>query len=195
MNLHELPADLPIPEDDGLAAHLIGQELPNLALPATSGLTINLSETPGWVVIYCYPMTGQPGIELPAGWNDIPGARGCTPQSCAFRDHHSEIRELGATVFGLSTQGTLYQQEMADRLHLPFAVLSDEKLEFSSALKLPTMSVGGMTLIKRLTLICHSALIYQVHYPVFPPHVDPERVITWLRKNRSTSATQTDTQQ
>lgn len=188
MSLYELPPGLPIPEDDGLSAHLIGQRLPDLVLTATSGTPINLAEVPGWVVIYCYPMTGQPGVALPNGWDNIPGARGCTPQSCAFRDHYAEIRALDAAVFGISTQHSTYQQEMSKRLHLPFAILSDEKLQFADALKVPTMTVAGMTLIKRLTLICHSSVIRHVHYPVFPPQADPERVITWLQENLETPA-------
>ncbi len=133
-------------------------------------------------MIYCYPMTGKPGAPLPEGWDDIPGARGCTPQACAFRDHHAAISNLGASVFGLSTQSSEYQREMAERLHLPFDVLSDARLDFSSALQLPTIQVAGMTLIKRLTLISYSSIIRHVHYPVFPPQEDPDRVISWLEE-------------
>lgn len=180
MSLYSLPAGLPVPEDDGAASHLTGRQLPAIALPGTSGKSIDLSRLQGWTVIYCYPMTGKPGAPLPEGWDDIPGARGCTPQACAFRDHHAAISKLGASVFGLSTQSSEYQREMAERLHLPFDVLSDARLDFSSALQLPTIQVAGMTLIKRLTLISHSSIIRHVHYPVFPPQEDSDRVISWL---------------
>lgn len=185
MSLYTLPAGLPAPEDDGTVSHLIGQRLPAIMLPSTTGKSINLSGLKGWTVIYCYPMTGQPGTPLPAGWDEIPGARGCTPQSCAFRNHHTEISKFGATIFGLSTQTTDYQKEMAERLHLPFDVLSDAQLELSTALVLPTMTVDGMTLLKRLTLISFSSIIRQVHYPVFPPQEDPVRVIDWLAEHHS----------
>ena len=153
-NLHELPKDLPVPQDDGACDHLAGMKLSRIALPSTSGRTVDLSSLKGTTVVYVYPRTGRPDQEVPPGWNAIPGARGCTPQSCAFRDHDQELKRAGVSqMFGLSTQDTGYQREAAERLHLPFELLSDEGLAFARALKLPTFEVAGMRLIKRLTLI------------------------------------------
>lgn len=182
--LHNFPPDLPVPEDDGACDHLPGASLPSISLAATDGRVVDLSQHEGTAVVYIYPRTGRPDQELPAGWNDIPGARGCTPQSCAFRDHHAELRELGATVYGLSTQDTDYQREAVDRLHLPFALLSDEHLSFTRALKLPTFEVEGMTLIKRITLIARDGRIEKVFYPVFPPDRNAEDVAAWLRERQ-----------
>ncbi|HSS46682.1 MAG TPA: peroxiredoxin [Burkholderiales bacterium] len=182
-NIYQLPDNLPLPVDDGACNHLPGLRLPLIALSATSGGKVDLSSLAGTTVLYCYPRTGRPDQELPPGWNDIPGARGCTPQSCAFRDHHQELRRLSACVFGLSTQTTEYQQEAAQRLHLPFALLSDGELQFVSALRLPTFEVGGMTLTKRLTLIVRDGRIVKVFYPVFPPDQNAEQVINWLSRN------------
>jgi peroxiredoxin len=176
-----LPPDIPAPQDDGGARHLSGIKLPDLALPATDGATVNLSTLKGRTIVYVYPRTGVPGVDLPAGWNDIPGARGCTPQSCSFRDHFGELKRLGvAQLYGLSTQVTAYQQEAATRLHLPFAILSDAKLSLTKALKLPTFSVAGMTLLKRMALVVDDGKITKVFYPVFPPNKNAEEVIAWL---------------
>lgn len=180
-NINELPANLPRPVDDGKAAHLVGLSLPGTVLTSTSGEAIQLGSVLGWLVIYCYPMTGQPQVDLPTGWDQIPGARGCTPQSCSYRDHYKEIKALNAEVFGLSIQSTAYQQEMVGRLHLPFQVLSDEKYEFQKALKLPTFDVEGMTLLKRLTMIVKDGVIQKIHYPVFPSDSDPIWVIDHLK--------------
>src|SRR5438477_2205566 len=181
-NLSQLPPDLPVPKDDGAARHLKGKALPDLPLPSTSHRLVNLSAlTAPRVVIYCYPMTGQPGKPLPSGWDEIPGARGCTPETCGFRDHHKDLAKLRAEVFGLSTQSTAYQQEMVKRLEVPFEVLSDEHLAFARALRLPTFTVDGMTLLKRLTLIVRSNHIEHVFYPVFPPDTHAEAVIAWLK--------------
>ena len=180
-NLYELPSNLPEPRDDGACAHLTGMRVPSIALQATGGGTVDLSSLPGWSIVYCYPRTGKPDEPPPAGWDAIPGARGCTPQSCSYRDHYQEIRELGAdAVFGLSTQDTEYQQEVVERLHLPFQILSDRNLELARALNLPTFEVEGMTLIKRLTLIVHDGGIEHVFYPVFPPDTSAPTVIHWL---------------
>ena len=177
----ELPEGLPVPEDDGGAAHLAGMKMPRVELLSTSGGIVDVAKLPGCTVLYIYPMTGRPDRELPAGWDEIPGARGCTPQSCSFRDHFAELKELGvAQVYGLSTQDTAYQREMAGRLHLPFPVLSDEKRELTAALRLPTMDVDGMTLIRRLTLIVTDGTIEHVFYPVFPPDAAAGAVIAWL---------------
>jgi peroxiredoxin len=181
-NLNQLPPDLPIPQDDGAARHLIGLNIPNLALPATTGESINLSTFAGKYVVYCYPMTGQPNSALPDGWDQIPGARGCTPQSCSFRDHYQEIQALGAEVVGLSVQTPEYQKEMAIRLHLPYPVLSDQNLQFQQALNLPTFVAAGMTLLKRITLIVNQGVIEALHYPVFPSDSDPSWVIAYLRR-------------
>jgi peroxiredoxin len=179
-NLHELPADLPVPEDDGACAHLPGLRLPSLRLPATDGRSVDLAALPGRTVVYCYPRTGRPDQPPPDGWDAIPGARGCTPEACGFRDHHAELRARGAAVFGLSTQETAYQQEAAERLHLPFALLSDAGLRFAHALRLPTFDVEGMTLIKRLTLALRDGAVEHVFYPVFPPDSHAEEVLAWL---------------
>ena len=185
-NLYDLPKDLPVPQDDGACDHLAGMRLPSLALPSTRGRAVELARLAGTTVIYIYPRTGRPDQELPTGWNAIPGARGCTPQSCAFRDHHEELKRAGAAqVFGLSTQDTAYQREAAERLHLPFELLSDEKLRFARALRLPTFEVDGMKLIKRLTLVVRAGAIAKVIYPVFPPDRNASDVLAWLTSERS----------
>jgi peroxiredoxin len=180
-----LPANLPAPVDDGAARHLEGMRLPSLALPATDGGTVDLSGLAGRAVVYIYPRTGRPGQKLPDGWDAIPGARGCTPQSCSFRDHFAELRGLGvARLYGLSTQDTDYQREAAERLHLPFALLSDAGLGFTRALRLPTFAVEGMTLIKRMVLVIDDGTITKVFYPVFPPDESAGAVVAWLRASR-----------
>jgi peroxiredoxin len=177
-----LPADLPIPQDDGAARHLTGMRLPSLPLEATDGSQVDLSKLSGRTVMYIYPRTGVPGRSMPEGWNEIPGARGCTPQSCGFRDHFAELERVGvARVFGLSTQDNAYQREAVERLHLPFAVLSDERLELARVIKLPTFKVAGMTLLKRMALVIDDGIITKVFYPVFPPDKNAEEVIAWLR--------------
>jgi peroxiredoxin len=180
-NFTSLPTNLPAPIDDGAAKHLIGLSLPAVTLPSTAGSLVAMNKFEGITVIYCYPMTGQPDVALPEGWDAIPGARGCTPQSCSYRDHYSELNALGAEVFGLSTQTTEYQKEMVGRLHLPFSVLSDHTLEFALALRLPTFQVNEMTLLKRLTLICNGNKIEHVNYPVFPSDADIDLVIDYLK--------------
>ena len=179
-NPYELPEDLPVPTDDGAADHLPGIQIPSVPLSSTAEETVDLSALSGRTVVYCYPMTGRPGSDLPSGWDEIPGARGCTPQSCSFRDHHAELRALGARVFGLSTQDTEYQREATQRLHLPFALLSDEGLAFADALRLPTFEVDDMVLLKRLTLIIRDGRIEKVFYPVFPPDRSAQDVVGWL---------------
>jgi peroxiredoxin len=180
-----LPADLPVPVDDGACDHLPRLRLPAMTLPATDGTQVDLAAPHhGRTVVYVYPRTGRPGVPLPTGWDDIPGARGCTPESCAFRDHHVELRALGARVFGLSTQDTGYQQEAATRLHLPFPLLSDVDLRFATALGLPTFQVDGMTLIKRLTFVVRGGAIEHVFYPIFPPDGHADEVCRWLSNNR-----------
>jgi peroxiredoxin len=183
-NLLDLPADLPVPVDDGACDQLPAMRLPSLALPATDGRTVDLSSLSGRTIVYVYPRTGRPDQPLPTGWDEIPGARGCTPQSCAYRALAAELRTLGARIFGLSTQDTTYQQEAAARLHLPFPLLSDERLELTTALSLPTFEVDGMTLIKRLTLIIDDGAIETVFYPVFPPDADAANVAAWLRAHQ-----------
>jgi peroxiredoxin len=179
-NIYALPNDLPIPIDDGACDHLVGMMLPSVPLRATSGEMVDLSALPGTCVVYAYPRMGEPDKNPPPGWNEIPGARGCTPQSCAFRDHFSELQALGARVFGLSTQSTEYQREAVDRLHLPYDLLSDEDLALTHALCLPTFETMGWTLIKRLTLILDGGRIDKVFYPVFPPDRNASEVIAFL---------------
>lgn len=176
-----LPTDLPRPLDDGAADHLWGVSLPKIVLPGTDGRDIDLAALEGTWVIYVYPMTGRPGVSLPDGWDEIPGARGCTPQSCSFRDHHEELRTLGSGVFGLSTQTRDYQREARDRLHLPFELLSDTSLQMKRALQLPTFTAGNMELYKRLTLIIRAHRIVKVFYPVFPSDRNVDDVLAWLR--------------
>jgi peroxiredoxin len=185
-NLYQLPDELPVPEDDGACNHLMGRVVPAVPLAATSGGQVDLAALDGRTVVYAYPRTGRPDREVPAGWNEIPGARGCTPQSCAFRDHHAELRALGAWVFGLSTQDTGYQREAVERLHLPFDLLSDAELEFTRALSLPTFEFEGMALTKRVTLILADGVIEHVFYPVFPPDRNADDVIEWLRTHPRT---------
>ncbi len=182
-NLNEVDWTLiPSPVADGATDHLTGMALPALPIPSTGGGTVDLSTLGGLTILYIYPMTGQPGVALPDGWDDIPGARGCTPQSCAFRDHMTELSDLGvAHLFGLSTQTTDYQSEAKDRLHLPFELLSDANLAFAKALTLPTFEAGGSTLIKRMSLSIRDGKIIDVIYPVFPPDQNAALVIDWLR--------------
>ena len=177
---------LPRPEDDGAARHLPGSRVPALDLPATSGADVALAELPGRTIVYVYPLTGRPGIALPEDWDAIPGARGCTPQSCAFRDHHAELLAAGADrVFGVSTQDTDYQREAALRLHLPFPLLSDAALRLTTALRLPVMLVAGATLLKRMALIIEDGVIAHVFYPVFPPDRNAADVLEWLRSRQA----------
>ncbi|HEY6779014.1 MAG TPA: peroxiredoxin [Thermoleophilaceae bacterium] len=181
-DIHTLPPDLPAPEDDGAADHLPGMPMPAIALASTTGGEVRLDELPGRTVLFCYPRTGRPDQELPPGWNAIPGARGCTPETCGFRDRHEHFTDLGARVLALSTQDTHYQREMAERLELPFEVLSDADLRLVRALRVPTFEVDGMTLIKRLTLIVSDGEIEHVFYPVFPPDTHAGEVLDWLRR-------------
>jgi peroxiredoxin len=174
---------IPAPQDDGATEHLKGAKLPSVPLAATSGGSIDLAVLRGRSVVYAYPRTGRPGIANPDGWDMIPGARGCSPQSCSFRDHFAQLKALGVDhVFGLSTQDTDYQAEAAERLHLPFALLSDEDELLTKALALPTFEASGMTLLKRFTLIIDDGTIVHVFYPVFPPDQNAQDVITWLSR-------------
>ncbi len=184
-NLLVLPDNLPVPQDDGGARHLVGLRLPDITLPATDGLAVCLAKLAGRTIVYVYPRTGIPGVPLIEGWDAIPGARGCTPQSCGFRDHFAELKGLGvAQLFGLSTQSTDYQREVVERLHLPFAILSDADFKLTRAIRLPTFDVAGMTLIKRMAWIIDDGVIAKAFYPVFPPDKNAEEVISWLRESR-----------
>ncbi|HTD37244.1 MAG TPA: peroxiredoxin [Candidatus Limnocylindrales bacterium] len=181
-SLLTLPPDLPVPVDDGAAAHLAGTRIPHVALAATDGSTVDLAAIPGLVVVFAYPRTGRPGEpSLVDDWDMIPGARGCTPHTCGFRDLHAEFGALGARVFGLSTQDTAYQREMVERLHVPFPVLSDEQLALTNALRLPTMEVAGQALLKRIAWIARDGVIERVFYPVFPPNENASVVLAALR--------------
>ncbi|MBA2694154.1 MAG: peroxiredoxin [Rubrobacter sp.] len=182
-DINTLPEDLPAPTDDGASNHLPGMEVPSLSLPSTAGRIVDIASLPGKTVLYIYPMTGRPDMELPENWNSIPGARGCTPESCAFRDLHAEFRSFGARVFGMSTQSTEYQREAVERLGLQYELLSDENLDFAEAMKLPTFGVEGMTLTKRLTLVIRGSKVEKVFYPVFPPDKHPAEVLEWLSRN------------
>ena len=181
-----LPDNLPVPQDDGAARHLTGIAVPDLPLAATDGSQINLARLSGRTVVYAYPRTGIPGKPLIEGWDAIPGARGCTPQSCGFRDHFADLKHAGVDhLFGLSTQNPDYQREAVDRLHLPFAILSDADMKLTRALGLPTFEAGGMTLMKRLTLVIDDGRIAHVFYPVFPPDKSAEVTLRWVQANRS----------
>ena len=180
-NYNTTPDNLPIPQDDGAARHLKGMSLPSIPLMGTHGEQVDVGHLEGWVVIYCYPMTGVPGVPLPSGWDQIPGARGCTPQSNAYKEAYPAFNALGVQVFGLSTQVTTYQQELAERLQLPFPMLSDAQLQFQKALQLPTFVVDEKTLIKRLTMVVNDGVIQQVHYPVFPSDADAAWVLRYLQ--------------
>jgi peroxiredoxin len=178
-----LPPDLPVPVDDGAASHLPGRAMPAITLARSDGGEVRLADLgTGRTVLYLYPMTGRPGTPLPTGWNEIPGARGCTPESCGFRDHHAELRAAGAArVFGVSSQSSDYQREAAERLRLPFPLLSDEALAAADALGLPTFTVDGLRLYRRLTMIVTGGVIELVFYPVFPPDRHAAEVLAWLR--------------
>lgn len=185
MSAHDptsLPADLPVPEDDGAADHLVGLAVPPVSLPATTGGPVSLlaASVAGRVVVFCYPKTGRPGVAPSPGWDSIPGARGCTPEACAFRDLKSSFDMLGVTLFGLSTQDTPYQAEAAARLHLPYPLLSDASLALTTALRLPSMIVAGETLIRRTTMVIDAGKVTHVFYPVFPPDTHAEAVLAWL---------------
>jgi peroxiredoxin len=174
---------IPAPVDDGAIRHLVGVRIASVPLPATNGETIDLSALRGRAIVYAYPRTGKPGIDNPDGWDMIPGARGCTPQSCSFRDHFAELKALGVDhLFGLSTQDNDYQREAAERLHLPFAIVSDEHLKLTRAMNLPTFATSGMTLLKRFTLVIDNGKIEHVFYPVFPPDRSASDVIAWLSR-------------
>jgi peroxiredoxin len=176
-----LPPGLPEPVDDGAADHLPGARLPSLSLPSTAGNEVDpAAAARGILVLYAYPRTARPGEALPPGWDDIPGARGCTPQSCAFRDHFSELAALGAKVLGLSAQPPEDQIEFAERVGLPYPLLSDPELRLAEALRLPTFEVEGMRLYRRLTLIARQGRIEKAFYPVFPPDRNAADVLAWL---------------
>jgi peroxiredoxin len=173
---------IPAPVDDGAARRLGGMRMPPVSLAASDGTTIDLSRLSGRTVVYAYPRTGKPGVPNPDGWDMIPGARGCTPQACSFRDHFAELKRLGVDhLYGLSAQSLADQQEAAGRLHLPFPLLSDERLALARALGLPTFATGGMTLLKRLTLVIEGGRVSRVFYPVFPPDRSADDVVAWLR--------------
>jgi len=179
-----LPESLPVPENDGAADHLAGSRLPDIALPSTLGGVVNIAEVGvPRAVIFAYPRTGRPNELMPDGWDAIPGARGCTPQTCSFRDLHQEFTALGTEVYGISTQSSDYQREMVERLHVLFPVLSDAQLELARALRLPTFAVEGMALLKRLTLVISDGVIEHVFYPVFPPNRSADAALEWLRQN------------
>jgi peroxiredoxin len=183
-NLHDLPSNLALPVDDGAADHLLGEALPSLELPSTMGGVLDLADAARQlVVIYVYPRTGKPGEPLPEGWDQIPGARGCTPQSCAFRDHVADLAEHGTSVLGVSAQSPADQQEFASREHIPYPLLSDGTLQLAQALRLPTFEAAGMRLYKRLTFIARKGRIVKVFYPVFPPQQNASDVLTWLSQS------------
>jgi peroxiredoxin len=186
MNYLELPEGLPVPEDDGACDHLLGKSMPALTLPSTSGDVVNLADfATSAYIIYCYPLTGNPTTALPCHWDSIPGARGCTPQSLTFKFNYPQIKAAGFELFGLSSQSTAYQTEFANRMELPFGILSDEDLQFAQALNLPLLNVEGLDkpLIKRLTLIVQANKIVKVFYPIFPPTENADLVLTWIQEN------------
>lgn len=183
--IFSIPADLPLPLDDGACEHLKNMRIPNISLWSTDDQEINLSSLSGWNVIFCYPMTGRPGVPIPEGWVQIPGAAGCTPQACSYRDNHAELKRNGVGVYGISTQTSEAQKEASNRLGLPYPLLSDADHSFSAALKLPLLEIGGSKLIKRLTLILKDGVIKKCFYPVFPPDKNVVEVIAWLSENKA----------
>ncbi len=184
-----LPDDLPVPQDDGAADHLRGARLPSVPLPATDGSTLDIAALLGRTVVYAYPRTGEPGTSpLTDDWDSIPGARGCTPESCGFRDHHAELAALGARVVGLSTQDTDYQRRAVDNLSLPFPLLSDAGLALAQAARLPTFEAAGQTLLKRLTMVVDDGVVTHLWYPVFPPDRHADEVLGWLRQQLAAQA-------
>ena len=183
--IFSIPADLPIPLDDGACEHLKNKRIPNISLWSTDDQEINLFSLPDWNVIFCYPMTGRPGVSIPEGWVQIPGAAGCTPQACSYRDNHAELKRNGVGVYGISTQTSEAQKEASNRLGLPYPLLSDADHSFSSALKLPLLEVDGLKLIKRLTLILKDGVVIKCFYPVFPPDKNVVEVIAWLSENQA----------
>jgi len=182
-DLHKLPGDLPIPVDDGACDHLTGSRIPPVELKAATGTTIDLSSVEGTVVIFFYPMNGRPDSPPMTGWNDIPGARGCTPQSCSFRDHYSQLEKLGVRVFGVSSQPLADQKEARDRLELPFELINDSNLDLAKAMNLPTFEYNSYTYIRRVTVISENGIIKKIFYPVFPPDKNMTDVIEWLENN------------
>ena len=181
-DFNALPTDLPVPEDDGAARHLAGTRVPDISLEATDGSRVSLARLAGRSVVYAYPRTGEPGQpNLVDDWDAIPGARGCTPQACEFRDHHAELVRRGvAHVHGLSTQTSAYQRGVATRLHLPFSLIADPHWALTQAMRLPTFAAGGLTLLRRLTLVLDDGRVTQVFYPVFPPDRSARQVLDWL---------------
>jgi len=182
-SLNDLPEGLPVPIDDGMAAHLEGMCLPSIMLTSTNGATVNLAGIQNKLVIYVYPLTGQPEIDLPEGWDEIPGARGCTPQACDFANHYDELLQLNAMVYGLSSQPSDYQLELKNRLHLPFDLLSDSDFQLKNTLNLPVFKADGLLLYKRLTIIAEQNIIQKVFYPIFPPNENASQVIAWLKSH------------
>lgn len=182
-DFNRLPEGLPVPIDDGLAAHLEGVDLPDIAFKSTNGSLVSLRTNTGRQVIYVYPLTGRSEVALPEGWDEIPGARGCTPQACDFSNHYQALQHLDARVFGLSSQTTDYQLELKNRLHLPFDLLSDHRFKLRQILNLPVFEVSGLMFYKRLTLIAEYNVISKVFYPVFPPNQNAGQVIDWLKKH------------
>lgn len=184
-----LPDDLPVPIDDGAADHLVGMQWPSVALPATDGRSVDVSGLRGRTVVFGYPRTGVPHEDpLVPDWDAIPGARGCTPQACGFRDHHDAIVANGARVLGLSTQNAAYQREAAERLHLPYPLLSDVDLRLASALRLPTFDAAGQTLLRRLTMVVDDGVVIRIWYPVFPPDTHASDLLCWLHSRRTTTS-------
>lgn len=182
------PPDLPVPVDDGACDHLVGAALPSTDLAATTGGTVDLSAAGGWVVVYVYPRTGRPGVAVPPEWDAIPGARGCTPHNCSYRDEHAGFVELGASVFGLSAMTAAEQAEFAAREHIPFPLLADPGLTVADRLKLPTFTFAGETLYRRVTLVARDGEIVKVRYPVFPPAGDAAAVLGYLREAMAAEA-------
>ena len=179
-----LPPNLPIPTDDGACDHLPGMKLPSIPLSSTTGRSITLADEQGLIVLYCYPMTGRPGVPLPTGWDHIPGARGCTPQSCSYRDSVAAFERFGARLVGISAQSEAEQAEFAAREHIPYPLLADPGLGLAATLRLPTFEVEiageDVTLYKRLTFVAEAGVIVKAFYPVFPPDRDAAAVLAWL---------------
>lgn len=179
-NIHEVPQGLPVPTDDGACDHLPRMRLPSVSLMSTAADQVDLSALTGTTIVYCYPLTGRPDQNLPPGWDDIPGARGCTPQSCAFRDAQQDLARHGASLIGISTQTAAEQAEFAQREHIPYPLLSDHELVLADRMRLPTFQAGGLQLYKRLTFVAQAGRIVKLFYPVFPPDRNADEVLAWL---------------
>ncbi|VAW52529.1 Alkyl hydroperoxide reductase subunit C-like protein [hydrothermal vent metagenome] len=182
-DLYQLPEGLPVPVDDGACNHLEGAPFPSMLITVTPHATYDFSKEKGINIIFFYPMIGHPDSLPMTGWNEIPGARGCTPQALSYKNYFRQITKLGVRLFGASSQALKEQNDAIDRLKLPFELINDSSFLLSNALKLPTFQFNEIKMIKRLTLVVVDGVIKKVFYPVFPPNKNVDDVIVWLKEN------------